>query len=94
MSRFEGFALSVIQALSAYTPVIISRQVPTKNIIAKYNAGIVVDTEEELSMALFRVFSMEPDEYEAFCRRARECYEKEFQSGVIKPQLLDLYQNV
>jgi glycosyltransferase involved in cell wall biosynthesis len=38
LSRYEGFGLSVIQALSAFKPVIVSRQVPTSDVIDNYKS--------------------------------------------------------
>ena len=91
LSRFEGFGLSVIQALSAYKPVIVSKQVPTSDKIAEYKAGFVVDNPEETAMALSKIFSLSVDEYLQMALNARRCYEEQFHPDVIRPQLLDLF---
>lgn len=94
LSRFEGFGLSVIQALSASKPVIISSQVPTHDIIREYGAGFVVDTDEEITRAMHSVVSLSDEEYQVMAFNARRCYEKEFHPSVIAPQLLALFYRV
>lgn len=91
LSRFEGFGLSVIQALSAYKPVIVSKQVPTSDKIANYKAGFVVDTPEDTAIALSKIFALSDDEYLQLALNARRCYEEQFHPDVIRPQLLELF---
>lgn len=91
LSRFEGFGLSVIQALSAFKPVIVSRQVPTSDVINNYKAGIVVDSTEEIASAIAAVFALTDEEYIQMARNARRCYEEQFHPDVIKPKLFELY---
>ena len=91
LSRFEGFGLSVIQALSAFKPVIVSRQVPTSDIINNYKAGIVVNSTEEIASAIAAVFALTDEEYIQMARNARLCYEEQFHPDVIKPKLFELY---
>lgn len=91
LSRFEGFGLSVIQALSAFKPVIVSKQVPTSDIIATYKAGIVVDSPEEIANAIATIFELSEEEYLQMARNARRCYVEQFHPDVIRPQLFGLY---
>lgn len=91
LSRYEGFGLSVIQALSAFKPVIVSRQVPTSDVIHNYGAGIVVDSTEEIANAMAAVFALSEEEYLQMARNARRCYEEQFHPDVIRPKLFDLY---
>ncbi len=91
ISRFEGFGLSVIQALSAFKPVIVSRQVPTSEVINKYKAGIVVDSTEEIANAIETVFALSEEEYLQMAKNARRCYEEQFHPDVVKPKLIELY---
>lgn len=93
LSRYEGFGISVIQALSAYKPVIVSRQVPTSDTIRAYKAGFVVDTADEIAEALSAVFSMTDDEYTSMANNARLCYEENFNPDVVGPQLIALYKS-
>jgi len=91
LSRFEGFGLSVIQALSAYKPVIVSKQVPTSDKIAAYKAGFVVDDPEDTAIALSKIFTLSEEEYLQMALNARRCYEEQFHPDVIRPQLLELF---
>jgi len=92
LSRFEGFGISVIQALSAFKPVIVSRQVPTSDTISAYNAGYVVDTADDIANALDAVISLSDDEYLIMANNARRCYEENFNPAVVGPQLYELYR--
>lgn len=92
LSRFEGFGLSVIQALSCSKPVIISSGIPIKDKIRKYNAGIVVSSPDEASLALERIFTLSPEAYSELSLNARRCYELEFHPTLVKPQLINLYE--
>lgn len=92
LSRYEGFGLSVIQALSAFKPVIVSRQVPTSDVIDHYKAGIVVDSTEEIAIAMDTIFALSEKEYLQMARNARRCFEEQFHPDIIKPKLLDLYK--
>ncbi len=91
LSRYEGFGLSVVQALSAFKPVIVSRQVPTSDVIDAYKAGIVVDNAQEISNAIAAIFTLSNEEYLQMAGNARRCYEEQFHPDVIRPQLIDLY---
>jgi glycosyltransferase involved in cell wall biosynthesis len=92
LSRFEGFGLSVIQALSASKPVIISTQVPTSDLINTYKAGIVVNSTEEIAEAIAIIFALSEEAYLQMAQNARRCYLEQFHPDVIKPKLLDLYK--
>jgi glycosyltransferase involved in cell wall biosynthesis len=94
LSRYEGFGLSVVQALSAFKPVIVSAGIPIAEVILKYKAGFVVHSAAEATDALSKVWAMSPHEYETMALNARRCYEQEFYPGVIKPQLIRLYESV
>lgn len=92
MSRYEGFGLSILQALSTSTPVIISKQIPIGDKILEYNAGFVTETKEETAIALNAIFSMSQEEYLMYCRNARRCYEEQFHSEIIKEHLIKMYR--
>ncbi len=92
LSRSEGFGLSIVQSLSCYKPVIISKQVPIHNKIAKHKAGFVVENEQEAAEAIARIFALSDEEYLQLAMNARHCYEKEFHPDVVKPQLIALYK--
>jgi glycosyltransferase involved in cell wall biosynthesis len=92
LSRFEGFGLSVVQALSASKPVIVSKQVPTSDLINTYKAGIVVNTTQEIADAIAIIFALSEEEYLQMAQNARRCYIEQFHPNVIKPKLFDLYK--
>jgi len=93
LSRFEGFGISVIQALSAYKPVIVSSQVPTSDTIRAYKAGYVVETADDIAEALSAVFALTDEEYISMANNARLCYEENFNPRVVGPQLIALYKS-
>ena len=92
LSRYEGFGLSVAQALSCFKPVILSKQIPIGDKVLKHNAGFIVKDAEEAATALEKIFSLSPDEYSEMALNARRCYEQEFHPAMIKPQLIKLYK--
>ena len=92
LSRFEGFGLSLVQALCAYKPVIVSSQIPISDKILQYNAGFVIDSDEDVANALSAIFSLSQEEYSQMALSARRCYEEEFHPDVIRPKLINLYE--
>jgi len=92
LSRFEGFGISVIQALSAFKPVIVSRQVPTSDTIREYQAGYVIESADDISKALTAILSLSDDEYLMMANNARRCYEENFNPAVVGPKLFELYR--
>jgi glycosyltransferase involved in cell wall biosynthesis len=93
LSRFEGFGLSVVEALTFHKPVIITRNVPTSSIIEAYRAGFVVHSPEEAARALQTIYSYSREQYQKMAQNARTCYLENFYPDLIKPQLMDLYMS-
>ena len=84
LSRFEGFGLSIVEALSCAKPIIISDKVPIKNFVKKFNAGWVVSNEKEATEALKEVYALSSEEYMQKAENARRCYEQSFHPSIIK----------
>ncbi len=93
LSRYEGFGLSVGQALSSCKPVIISTGIPIGKTIGLHQAGYVVNNAQEAAEALHKIFSMSQPAYLEMALNARRCYEQEFHPEVIKPKLIQLYES-
>jgi glycosyltransferase involved in cell wall biosynthesis len=93
LSRFEGFGLSIVEALALQKPVIITAQVPISHIIREYQAGFVVNTPEEAANALSTIYSLSPAKYREMAENARKCYLENFYPDLIKPKLINLYQS-
>lgn len=94
LSRFEGFGLSIVEALSCAKPIIISDKVPIKNFVRKFNAGWVVSNEKEATEALKEVYALSSDEYMQKAENARRCYEQSFHPSIIKPQMIKMYAHM
>lgn len=93
LSRFEGFGLSIVEALALHKPVIITRNVPISSIIEAYRAGFVVNSPKEAAQALQTIYSYSRKEYQQMVQNARTCYLENFYPDLIKPQLMDLYMS-
>ncbi|WP_319526224.1 glycosyltransferase family 4 protein [uncultured Desulfosarcina sp.] len=50
LSRFDTFGLTVLEAMAASLPVLISRQVGAKDIVVQERNGFVVDREDEAAI--------------------------------------------
>ncbi|MEJ7692088.1 glycosyltransferase [Daejeonella sp.] len=94
LSRYEGFGLSVGQALSCYKPVVVSASIPISDVINTYSAGFVVNNAPEAAEALNKIFSLSEQEYLEISANARRCYEERFNPKVIKPKLTSLYRSI
>lgn len=94
LSRFEGFGLSIVEAMSFGKPVIISNTLPISDTVHSYNAGFVVRTTEEAVSALERLSNMSDAEYREMCLCARKCYEEVYHPKVVKKRLLEMYFKV
>jgi glycosyltransferase involved in cell wall biosynthesis len=94
LSRFEGFGLSIVEALSFGKPVIISENVPISHTISTYKAGYVVRNRDEAVLALGALSSMPEAEYRSICICARKCYEEVYHPKVAKGRLLEMFSMI
>lgn len=92
LSRFEGFGMSVIEALSHALPVIISKEIPLAESIRTHGAGLVADSVEAGAELLRKAYSMSADEYQAWVQRARQAYIDLYSPGASKARAIEMYQ--
>lgn len=89
-SRFEGFGLSIVEALASATPVIITDTVPIHELITKHKGGRVARDMAQVAEALEELLSASPEAYFMHAQHAQECYRKEFSPEIFKPRMLRL----
>ncbi|WP_440937999.1 glycosyltransferase [Candidatus Pelagibacter sp.] len=87
----EGDSIALKEALGSYLPVIISKQCRL-DIIEKYNAGIVIETNEKnLYEALLKLRS---SDLIYMANQARKLIEDEFDNYKCSNRLLDIYRDI
>jgi len=94
LSRFEGFGLSVLEAMAMAKPVIISNHIPICEYVQNYQAGYVVENEEQAVEALIQLFSLGDRDYQDMCQASRNCYLENFHPKVVKSQFIDLFREI
>lgn len=91
LSRFEGFGISIIEALAQGLPAVISPQVPISGLIHN-NGGFVVETPSQAADALAAIFALADDAYTDLVHKARTTYIQHFSPQASNDTLLKLYQ--
>ncbi len=86
-SRFEGTSISLLEALYAGLPVIVTDQVGLCNEIARLECGIVVSEPEELEGAMLRL--CDRGARRKFAGRGREMVSREFRWAEISRKLME-----
>lgn len=90
LSRFEGFGLSVAEALALSVPVVVSREIPLAPLVERHGAGLVVDGDAA-APGLIRALDAGPAAYAAMVEGARRLYRAELSADSIRPRMLGLY---
>ena len=93
-SYSEGFSMSILEALAASKPVLIT---PGCNFpeVAECGAGFCIDPEPSLLMeALQRLLDMTEEDRAAMGERGRELVTKEYAWDVLARKMLTVYHNI
>lgn len=90
LSRFEGFGLSVAEALALSVPVVVSREIPLAPLVERHGAGLVVDGDDA-APGLIRALDTGPAAYAAMVEGARQLYRAELSADSVRPRMLGLY---
>ncbi|MDO1448915.1 glycosyltransferase family 4 protein [Rhodocytophaga aerolata] len=93
LSRFEGFGLSVVEALSMKKPIIISDKIPIADTVLAYKAGYVVSTVPKAISCLQHLFTLSVAEYRQVAENALQCYQQNFRPESITKNMITLYKD-
>jgi glycosyltransferase involved in cell wall biosynthesis len=93
LSRFEGFGLSVVEALSMKKPVIISDKIPIAETVHTFKAGYVVSTIPKAVSSLYHLFTLPAKEYSQMSENALLCYQQNFKPDAITQHMIALYRD-
>jgi len=91
LSRFEGFGMSVVEALAMGVPVLISPHIPIAESIARAGGGRVATSADQAAQILSEMLDLPPDAYAASSQAARQTYLANYHPDIIKAQLTEVY---
>lgn len=92
LSRFEGFGLTVVEALSVGVPPIITRSIPLSNMVESAEAGYIVDDPADAQQVLEAACRLPAADYQRMSERARALYETEFDVDQALRRLVTFYR--
>ncbi|NMA48739.1 MAG: glycosyltransferase [Tissierellia bacterium] len=93
-SRWEGQSLSILDALSAGLPCIVTKQTNMENLIRKYNAGWVCDLDAaEISNNILNALNVH-NEYDVMSQNAKVLFRNEFNTKIIINNLMENYKRI
>lgn len=94
LSRFEGFGLSVAEALSLGVPPIVTSSIPISGLIESYSAGYVVDNAADVPSVLAEVALVSQADYETMSSQAHRLFREQFDADRAIRKLLSFYTEV
>lgn len=89
-SRWEGMPLSVLQALAAGVPSVVTDVVGNRDAVRQGLTGYVVGSQEEMLMAVRRLLG-DGDLHARFARAARADARRRFSAAALRARLCRLY---
>ena len=93
-SRSEGMSMGILEALSYGVPCLVTRGTNLGEIIEKYDAGWVAETDaQSISCAILRALD-ERDRWEEKSRNAIKLIEENFQWSKVAESTLKEYQKI
>lgn len=85
-SRYEGFPLTYIEALSMGTPIITTDKCDPNNFIRRNNLGLVCHSSMDLKQNFHKIVKL--DSYNAMAHKCREYVLKHHESGILSKKLI------
>ncbi len=94
LSRWEGLGLSVLEALSVGTPVVISTHVPIDNGGSDRNGIYIVRSATEAAQVMKNIFDLEEEKYIEVCKDSKNIYQAYYSDDVVRQKLVNMYEQI
>ena len=90
----ENFGIAVAEAMAIGTPVIISKYVGLQNVIEKYNAGVVIDLDEEELFQKMKDIIENLELKNLIIKNAYNLVKEQFDPSSIAKQIINFYNEI
>lgn len=94
LSRFEGFGLSIVEAMAEGVPVIISKEVPIADVVSDYGGGYVVADTTQAAEKIIDAMALNKRRYEQMVKATKLAFQQRFSVRAGSTRVLEMYRRI